>query len=711
MTLQDGDPRSIGSYTLEGRLGAGGMGVVYRARSLSGRHLAIKVIRPELAQDPVFRDRFRHEVAAARRVSGAFTAPVVDADAEAAAPWLATLFVPGPSLAERVARQGSLPLPEVRRLAAGLAEALRDIHGAGLVHRDLKPGNVLLAQDGPRVIDFGISRASGATQLTQTGSVIGTPPFMAPEQFRNSTVGPAADVFSLGSVLVHAATGHGPFDGDTSHTIGFRVVYEEPDLSGLPEELRSLVTACLAKDPVRRPTPQQLLEGLTTPDAAVPPPPAGIVPATPVPTIVAAASGGGAFGPPVPLPAGPFPSADMGPAGSTADGKDPGRARRRVIAAAAAVLVVAAVVSAPTLWSKLGDGDQGKRTDGRGTTSTATPTPTPTPTSSSDASCTDRQALLRGSGSSTQHKAVMGWIRDYTQLCPDDEVTYEGTGAGLGLLDFSLKKDTDFAVLNEPMTPSQATGARGRCGDTGTAQIPVTTMPVAVVFHLSGVDSLVLDAKTVAGLFSGKITRWNAPDIARLNRAAPLPDKEVRVFHHRGLSQSTLVLSHYLEGAAGDAWPYRAKEAMPVKTGEGLPEKDVAEQVKATDGSVSYLPLGDVTAAGLAPAHLDTGGAEPVFPNAASVTKGAGTARRLHPDGADLTMVIDNGMRTAGAYPVFRFGYAVLCVRGGSATGANALPFFRYVLSDKGQQSTAGLGHGPLPDNVARDVRGVLDAG
>ncbi|WP_303246548.1 serine/threonine-protein kinase [Streptomyces sp. NA04227] len=291
MTLLDGDPRSIGGYQLQGRLGAGGMGVVYRASSLSGRQVAVKVIRPELAQDPGFRDRFRREVAAARQVSGAFTAPVVDADAEAETPWLATLFVPGPSLAERVIQQGPLPVSEVRRLAAGLVEALREIHRVGLIHRDLKPGNVLLAHDGPRVIDFGIARVTDATPLTSTGVAIGTPPFMAPEQFRRGTVSAATDVFSLGSVLVYAATGHGPFDGDHTHAIGFRVVYEEPDLDGLAPELHSLVLPCLDKDAGQRPTLEVLLRALVEagqsgePQSSAPPVPSVLPPATPPPTV------------------------------------------------------------------------------------------------------------------------------------------------------------------------------------------------------------------------------------------------------------------------------------------------------------------------------------------------------------------------------------------------------------------------------------------
>jgi len=262
-------PRYAGQYLLEAELGSGGMGIVHLARSASGLRLAVKVVHAEFAQDPEFRGRFRQEVAAARRVSGAFTAPVVDADPEAAHPWMATLFIPGPTLAEHVKRNGALPPARLRHLMAGLAEALRDIHRAGVVHRDLKPSNVLLAGDGPKVIDFGISRPSDSELRTETGKLIGTPPYMAPEQFRRPRqVGPAADVFALGSVIVHAATGSGPFDSDSPYLVAYQVVHDEPDLTGVPEDLVDLVARCLAKEPEDRPTPDELMTALRSVSAS-----------------------------------------------------------------------------------------------------------------------------------------------------------------------------------------------------------------------------------------------------------------------------------------------------------------------------------------------------------------------------------------------------------------------------------------------------------
>lgn len=256
-------PEYAGQYRLESCLGSGGMGIVHLAASTSGLRLAVKVVHAEFAKDPEFRGRFRQEVAAARQVSGAFTAPVVDADTDSPRPWMATLFIPGPTLAEYVKRNGPMPPGQLRRLMAGLAEALRDIHRAGVVHRDLKPSNVLLAEDGPKVIDFGISRPKDSELRTETGKLIGTPPFMAPEQFRRPReVGPAADIFALGSVTVHAATGRGPFDSDSPYVVAYQVVHDEPDLTGVPENLAPLVRACLAKEPEDRPTADELMHEL-----------------------------------------------------------------------------------------------------------------------------------------------------------------------------------------------------------------------------------------------------------------------------------------------------------------------------------------------------------------------------------------------------------------------------------------------------------------
>ncbi|MER5613061.1 PQQ-binding-like beta-propeller repeat protein [Streptomyces sp. NPDC002215] len=259
-------PEYAGQYRLEARLGAGGMGVVHLARSASGLQLAVKVVHEQYAANPEFRARFRQEVGAARRVSGAFTAPVVDADPDAERPWMATLYVPGPTLADQVKRNGPMAPAGLRRLTAGLAEALRDIHRAGVIHRDLKPSNVLLSDSGPKVIDFGISRPYDSDLRTETGKLIGSPPYMAPEQFqRPREVGPAADVFALGAVLVHAATGRGPFDSDSPYIVAYQVVHDEADLAGVPADLAPLIGQCLTKDPAGRPTPDEIMTTLRPP--------------------------------------------------------------------------------------------------------------------------------------------------------------------------------------------------------------------------------------------------------------------------------------------------------------------------------------------------------------------------------------------------------------------------------------------------------------
>jgi len=262
-SLRRWDPEQIGPYAIIGRLGAGAMGQVYLARSTAGRLVAVKTIKIELAEEPGFRARFAREVAAARQVSGVFTAAVVAADPEADLPWVATAYVPAPSLSTLVRTRGPLPVLAVRWLAAGCAEALESIHAAGLLHRDVKPSNVLVAPDGPRVIDFGVARAAERVQLTTTRGAAGTPAYMAPEQARDATqASPASDVFSLGATIVFAATGHPPYRGETVMDILVRLATEPPDLTGLPGELTGLVSGCLQRVPRDRPTNAAILAGL-----------------------------------------------------------------------------------------------------------------------------------------------------------------------------------------------------------------------------------------------------------------------------------------------------------------------------------------------------------------------------------------------------------------------------------------------------------------
>ncbi|MGW1883689.1 serine/threonine-protein kinase [Streptomyces sp. NPDC001970] len=258
MRLRREDPRVVGSFRLHRRLGAGGMGVVYLGSDRRGQRVALKVIRPDLAEDEEFRSRFAREVSAARRIRGGCTARLVAADLEAERPWFATQYVPGPSLHDKVAADGSLAAAETAAIGAALSEGLVAVHEAGVVHRDLKPSNILLSPKGPRIIDFGIAWATGASTLTHVGTAVGSPGFLAPEQVRGAVVTPATDVFSLGATLAYAATGDSPFGHGSSEVMLYRVVHEEPQLHGVPDALAPLLRACLAKDPDQRPSTLQL---------------------------------------------------------------------------------------------------------------------------------------------------------------------------------------------------------------------------------------------------------------------------------------------------------------------------------------------------------------------------------------------------------------------------------------------------------------------
>jgi len=258
--LTASDPAVIGGYRLQARLGSGGMGRVYLAATPGGRPVALKVVRPELSDDPNFRARFRREVEAAQRVHGLYTAQVVDADPDAAAPWLVTAYVPGPSLEDAIGDHGPMSETLVFRLIAGVAEAIAAIHAAGVVHRDLKPSNVLLGQDGPRVIDFGIARALEAASLTRSDVMMGSPDCLAPELVLDLPITPALDVFAVGSLAVYAAMGRPPFGSGNVAALAHRVVYEPPDLAGCPARLLTLIEACLEKQPKDRPLPGRIIE-------------------------------------------------------------------------------------------------------------------------------------------------------------------------------------------------------------------------------------------------------------------------------------------------------------------------------------------------------------------------------------------------------------------------------------------------------------------
>ncbi|MEU3778081.1 serine/threonine-protein kinase [Streptomyces sp. NPDC032472] len=379
--LRQGDPHAVGEFRLEGRLGGGGMGQVFLGRSPGGRPVAVKLVRPELAGDPGFRRRFAMEVEAARRVGGFYTAQVVEADPDADPPWLVTAYIPGPSLHQAVEAHGPLPAEGIAVLGAGLAEGLRAIHACNLVHRDLKPSNVILAADGPRVIDFGITRTLDATSPTLSRAVVGTPSFMSPEQARGHKTGPPSDVFSLGLVLAFAATGRSPFGTGSAEAIVYRIVHDVPDLTGLPAHLADLVHRCLAKSPGDRPEVADIIRELTnSAQTAVPWLPA------PVTTMIAERKVQ-----PLPAPLPPPPS-DPGPSeGRTPGGPGNGRPnesspqRRRFgpnpawIGVACVVLVLVLGLLAALDFAGLPSFSHRQAAARSGSTTTLSPTPSPPP--------------------------------------------------------------------------------------------------------------------------------------------------------------------------------------------------------------------------------------------------------------------------------------------------------------------------------------------
>ncbi|MFE9480936.1 PQQ-binding-like beta-propeller repeat protein [Streptomyces spororaveus] len=352
--LTHDDPQRLGDFGLLARLGSGGMGTVYLARSAAGRTVALKTVHARIAADPAFRSRFRLEADAARVIGDRYGARVFAADALAATPWLATEYVIGPQLDEAVGLAGPLPEPCVRALGADLARALGQLHRSDVVHRDLKPSNVMVTAAGPKVIDFGIARALGDVRLTRTGAAAGTPAFMSPEQAGGLEHSPAGDVFALAGVLVFAASGHGPFGGGRPADLLYRVRYAEPDLSGVPAALVPVLTRALGKDPAQRPTSGELAELLAPGDGP-------FADALPQPVLAEIARRAAAVWqePPHRLPA---PAGE--PATVVADGGSGGTSRRRLLAVGGGVAGSVALAAGGGLWAWLGGrGDEEKKAE------------------------------------------------------------------------------------------------------------------------------------------------------------------------------------------------------------------------------------------------------------------------------------------------------------------------------------------------------------
>lgn len=554
-SLADDDPRTIGRFRLLGRLGAGGMGRVYLGESPDGRRVAIKVVRAELADDTDFRRRFRQEVAAVGRVRGSHTAGLVDADADATRPWLATEYLPGPSL-DTVGRQAGgkgttkgLSVAEVCRVVEGIARALAGIHAAGVVHRDLKPSNVVLTPDGPRVIDFGIARAADATALTATGVAVGTPSYMAPEQIAGDPVDPAADVFALGVLTVFLSTGTTPFGDGPAATIMYRITHGQPNLNDVGDRLRPLVQECLNKDPARRPTPAVIARRCQA-----------------------------LSDPPDPHPAEPTTQKARANATRTLRaGRDRNSARRerrwsrRAIAIAATIILVAGGLGF-VLW--------------------------PDPSGPPEISC-EGKGQIPATGSTTLVDPVHAVAAEYGRTCPGHGVDYSPAGFSDAMERFAAA-EADLVMANTPEPDSQddtayyaqqglEAAARERCEAEGgdLRVLPMIFAPVAIVYNLPTKRPLVLDNWILNQIFGGQVTGWTDPDIRLLNRSGNLPDRDIEIVVPRERSSTTETLQDYLAGAG---WPRATDdEYAGVAQYEVQGDAAVADTVAQHPGTIGYV--------------------------------------------------------------------------------------------------------------------------
>lgn len=603
--LTDDDPRTVGPFRLDGRLGTGAMGRVYLGRTDDGQPAAIKVVRAELADDAEFRRRFQKEVEAIDRVRGGHTAALVDSDLDAAQPWLATEYLPGPSLRTVVHERGPLPADEVLRIADGIAQALEAIHAAGIVHRDLKPGNVLLLPDGPRVIDFGISRAADGTVLTATGITPGTPSYISPEQIRGEPAGPAADVFALGVLMTFLATGETPFGEDNASAVLYRIMHSPPRLDGVTGRLRELITVCLDRNPDGRPTPAQLAQQCrdwSDPDTA---------------------------------------SSTARAAGVLS------RHRRRVLAALGVVVLLCAGLVTAALVRESSTGGSPVAAGAQPSTNPPKPTCTGAPT-------------VQASGSALFNDVMIRAASAYQRACPGHSVAYEQTGSGDAFGQFGGGA-VDLVATDYPLTEQDdldAAAARCFAADPPLLQVPMIFYPIAITYHLPGVDRLILDAPTIAGIFSGQITNWNDPTITTLNSGVKLPDLPIEVLFHRDPTIVTKALQQYL--AAAGLWSTDAGVEFTGGVGTGQSEADLLRVVGQTPGAIGYVAQSAVL-------RTNTPIAEIVNSDGAAVELSTSTVRAtMDAVARNDALVLDPETiyRVGGkAYPLVTVGYHVVCTR------------------------------------------------
>ncbi|MFW5418779.1 substrate-binding domain-containing protein [Nocardiopsis sp. CNT-189] len=691
------DPRSVPPFTVHGRLGAGGMGVVLAATDPAGAWVAIKVVRPEYAGDAEFRARFAGEVALMRRVRARCIAPVLAHDTGAGQPWYATPYLPGPTLGARVRGGGAIPMPQVRVVAAGMAEAIAAIHAAGVLHRDLKPSNVILAPDGPKVLDFGIARAVDETGLTRTGGLVGSPGWLSPERYRGVS-GPEADVFAWGAMVAFAATGRSPFGGGGAETLMYRILNEEPDLAGLPEELREPVASALDKDPGRRPAAAELLHRVAGPgpEAA-----AGADDTTVVDGLIRAHWDGGGEGreagspaptapqgAPPPAPPGVQGTRPPAPAPPGAPGGAPsGRRWKLPLALTAGALSVALVGAAGLIAAaRFGGGDGG----GSGGPGPAAAQPSP-------AAGGTLSGTLHGAGSTFLTAAFEGWAAAYAERQPGVEASYDAVGSGAGAQMF-VDGEVDFGAAEAGLTGDEVEAAEAARG-CPVVQFPVVTGAVSVVSANEELKGTAFTADGLASLYRGEdLDHPGLPGTVPADGAGGEgPSLEIVPVRHDDTASTARVFDEYLASRDTGWNPGDWGGASVAAAGD----EGVHQVLLEEPGGIGFVNGSFAEEAGLAVLPVVNDSGSQVVPDPDS-TRAA--TEQLELDGGRATLPAAVGE----AYPIMRIAhvFAFECGYDGGA-GAALRDFWIYALGEEGAQAAQNGGYTPLGPLTGEKATGI----
>ena len=697
--LQPTDPRHFPPFTVHGRLGAGGMGVVLAATDPAGAWVAIKVVRAEYAHDPEFRARFASEIALMHRVRARCIAPVLAYDTDAGLPWYATAYLPGPTLGLRVRDGGRLPLEQARVVAAGMAEAIAAIHAAGIVHRDLKPDNVILAPDGPKVLDFGIARAADETGLTRTGGLVGSPAWLSPERYRGVS-GPEADVFAWGAMVAYTATGRVPFGSGGAETLMYRILNEEPDLEGLPEELSAPVTAALDKDPARRPSATWLLHRIVGPDPAAE---RETDDTTLVDGLIRAHWPGGPQAAPVPSTAPTLSSAHPDPstppepsvppvAGNTPPPVSgaPGRSRRR-----APLIVGAAGALSVALLGTLGGAYLLRENAGA----------EEPPDTGSDVvevpSLADEGTLsgtLSGAGSTFLDDAMAAWTQSYAERQPGVSVSYQATGSGAGVEQF-VSGAIDFGSSERPLNAAEIAAAQNARG-CPVVQFPAVAGAVAVVHaneDLEELEELELSAAELTRIYLGRTTDYG--DIAPVTGGSDmgLPDLGIVPVRHDDTASTAQVFSRFLSDRDTE-WTGAWGDTSTVATGD----EGVHQVLREEPGALGFVNAAYAEANDLdlvAVANDDGNAVEPD----SDALRAATEQLRLEDGAASLPRAGDD------AYPIMRINHVFAFECGYDDGAGEALrDFWLHALGDDAADDVEDAGYAPLAPPVSEDAAALV---